>query len=233
MNKTKAIPKVQGAIFDLDGTLIDSVGLYTAADQKMLKEYGISFTREMKKEYVGMGNLDMMRAYRERFNLPDSPEKLLEKKNSYYLEMSRNGIKIFPKTVRLLERLKKAGYPLALASGSSPAVIDELLAITGLKDYFTVVISSEEVERGKPDPQIFLESARRLGLPPECCVVIEDSVHGVKAAKSGGMLCIAIPGAIQKPLPPGFYLADLLFEGGMEEFDEDKAFRWIVQPGLC
>ncbi len=233
MNKTKAIPKVQGAIFDLDGTLIDSVGLYTAADQKMLKEYGISFTREMKKEYVGMGNLDMMRAYRERFNLPDSPEKLLEKKNSYYLEMSRREIKLFPKTVRLLERLHEAGYPLALASGSSPAVIDDLLAITGLKEYFTVVISSEEVERGKPDPQIFLESARRLALPPECCVVIEDSWYGVEAAKSGGMLCIAIPGATQKPLHPSFYLADLLFEGGMEEFDEDKAFRWIVQPGLC
>jgi beta-phosphoglucomutase family hydrolase len=229
MKNTSGNPRVRGIIFDLDGTLIDSVELYTVADQKVLKEYGINFTREMKKDYIGMGNLDMMKAYRERFNLPDPPKKLLEKKNKYYLEMAREGIKIFPKTKRLLEKLHEAGYPLALASGSSPAVLDELLAITGLKKYFSVVVSSEEVERGKPDPQVFLESARRLGLPPECCVVVEDSAHGVEAAKSGGMLCIAIPSTLQKPLPPGFYLADLLFEGGMEEFDEDKAFHWIAQ----
>ena len=232
-NNTMAINKVQGVIFDLDGTSIDSEKFYFTADQKMLEEYGIEFTREMKKEYIGCGNLDMMKIFREKFNLPDSPEKLLEKKNSYYLEMARQKIEPFPKTVRLLERLNEAAYPLALASGSSPDVIDELLTIIGLKGYFSLIISSEEVERGKPDPQIFLESARRLALPPEYCVVIEDSVQGVEAAKSGGMPCIAIPSTIQKPLHPSYYLADLLFEGGMEEFDEEKAFRWIVQSELC
>jgi len=147
--------------------------------------------------------------------------------------MARREIETFPKTVRLLKRLSEEGYPLALASGSSPAVIDELLTITGLKGCFSHIISSEEVKRGKPDPQVFLESARRLALSPESCVVIEDSTQGVEAAKSGGMLCIAIPSTVEKPLHPSFHLADLLFEGGMEEFDEDEAFRWITISGLC
>ena len=173
----------------------------------------------------------MMKIIRDKYDLPETPAGLLKKKNSYYLEMSRREIETFPKTVRLLKRLSEEGYPLALASGSSPAVIDELLTITGLKGCFSHIISSEEVKRGKPDPQVFLESARRLALPPECCVVIEDSWYGVEAAKSGGMLCIAIP-RTQKPLHQ-HHLADLLFDGGMEEFDENEAFRWITISGLC
>ncbi len=232
-NRAPAIIKIRGVIFDLDGILIDSEKFYFRADQWMLQEYGIEFTREMKKEYIGCGNLDMMKIIRDKYDLPETPAGLLKKKNSYYLEMARREIETFPKTVRLLKRLSEEGYPLALASGSSPAVIDELLTITGLKGCFSHIISSEEVKRGKPDPQVFLESARRLALSPESCVVIEDSTQGVEAAKSGGMLCIAIPSTVEKPLHPSFHLADLLFEGGMEEFDEDEAFRWITISGLC
>ncbi|MGI6614448.1 MAG: HAD family hydrolase [Dethiobacteria bacterium] len=232
-NRAPAIIKIRGVIFDLDGILIDSEKFYFRADQRMLQEYGIEFTREMKKEYIGCGNLDMMKIIRDKYDLPETPAGLLKKKNSYYLEMARREIETFPKTVRLLKRLSEEGYPLALASGSSPAVIDELLTITGLKGCFSHIISSEEVKRGKPDPQVFLESARRLALSPESCVVIEDSTQGVEAAKSGGMLCIAIPSTVEKPLHPSFHLADLLFEGGMEEFDEDEAFRWITISGLC
>lgn len=232
-NKMTAIINIKGVIFDLDGILIDSEKYYFSADRRMLREYGVEFTREMKKKYVGCGNLDMMKLIKEQYDLPETPARLLEKKNSYYMEVARREIETFPKTVRLLKRLSGEGYPLVLASGSSPAVIDELLTITDLKGYFSRIISSEEVERGKPDPQVFLEGARRLALPPEACVVIEDSTQGVEAAKSGGMLCIAIPSTIEKPLHPSFYLADLLFEGGMAEFDEAKALRWIRTPGLC
>lgn len=222
------IKSVEGVIFDLDGTLIDSEKHYFSADQALMKEYGIEFTKEMKKNYIGCGNYEIMKILKEKFNIPDAPETLLKKKNEYYMEIARNRTTVFPKTCRLLKKLSDAGYPLILASGSSPAVIEELLEIAGLASYFSLALSSEAVNRGKPDPTVFLESARRLDLPPERCVVIEDSTQGVEAAKNGSMLCIAIPSIPEKPLHPSFLLADLLFES-MEDFDECRAYRWIEQ----
>ncbi len=221
-----SVTDIQAVIFDLDGTLIDSEKFYYKADHRLMKEYGIDLTPEIKNDY-GCGNLDMMRMMKDRFFLQDSPETLLKKKNDYYMEMARNNTVVYPKTFRLLKKLNTDGYPLALASGSSPEVLKELLENTGLKDYFTLIISSEEVDQGKPDPQIFLESAHRLNILPQNCVVIEDSPQGVEAAKRAFMMCIAIPSIIKKPLHENFLLADLLFENGMESFDDIIAFRWI------
>lgn len=228
MKKT-TLTGVQGVIFDLDGTLIDSEKNYYEADRRLLKEYGIDLTPEMKKEYIGCGNLDMLKAMKKRFGIADSPETLLKKKNDYYMETARSNTIVYPKTFSLLKKLKQEGYPLVLASGSSPGVLEEILTIAGLKHYFSLIISSEEVKHGKPDPQIFLESARRLDLLPQRCVVIEDSPQGVEAAKRALMLCIAIPSITEKPLHKSYLQADLLFENGMADFDESKAFHWIKQ----
>jgi len=220
---------IEAVIFDLDGTLIDSEENYYEADRRLLKEYGIDFTLEMKKEYIGSGNLEMMRKIKRLYKINDTVETLLRKKNSYYIEIARKNTRVYPEMLKFLKLLKKSNYPLAVASGSSPEILEELLTITGLKEYFSAIVSAEDVQRGKPAPDIFLESARSLNIPPENCVVIEDSQYGVEAAKRAFMYCIAIPYIIDKPLPDSFIMSDLLFENGTKSFKALQALHWIKQ----
>ncbi|HSN91035.1 MAG TPA: HAD-IA family hydrolase [Anaeromyxobacteraceae bacterium] len=218
---------VRAVIFDVDGILLDSEENYYLADARLLERYGIPFTREDKRRYVGGGNLDMMVDLRRRFSLPETAEELASRKNAIYLEIARERTEVYPKMRRLLDRLLGRGVPVAAASGSSPAVLRTLLEATGLARDLPVAVSAEDVRRGKPAPDVFEEAARRLGVPPHECAAVEDSHHGVEAAKRAFMACIAVPYFTDLPLDPRFAMADLLFPGGMEEFDAERAFAWI------
>ena len=129
--------------------------------------------------------------------------------------------------LRFLEKLKQNGYPAAVASGSSPTVIDMVLSVTNTRHYFDVVLSAEHVAKGKPAPDVFLEAARRLGIAAGSCLVVEDSHYGVEAAKNAAMHCIAIPYLLQEPLHASFSKADMVFRQGISEFTADKALAWI------
>ena len=218
---------VRAVIFDLDGTLIDSEPNYLLADQELLARYGIPFPEEDKRRYIGGSNLDMMQDLVRRYGLPASPEALAEEKNAIYLEIAEHATRLYPEMKRFLDLLVARGVPVAVASGSGPEVIRRLLASVGLAGTFGHLVSAEEVPRGKPAPDVFLETARRLGVPPETCVVVEDSRPGVEAAHRAFMRCIAVPYLADKPLPPAFELADHLCADGMESFDPGKAFAWL------
>ncbi|MEI8345983.1 MAG: HAD family phosphatase [Pseudomonadota bacterium] len=218
---------IKAAIFDFDGTLIDSEENYLHADQRLLSKYGINFTKEMKADYIGMGNSEMMRKIKDNFNIPDSAEKLLQFKNEIYLEIAKKNTPVYPKMVELVKELHKKRIPLAIASGTSPQVLNELLRVTSLAKYFLVVISSEEVARAKPEPDIFLEAAKRLKITPAHCLVVEDSQYGVEAGKKAGMMVVAVPYLANPPLAPSFHKADLLFSTGMSAFESKKVLRWI------
>ncbi|MBP2649228.1 MAG: HAD-superfamily hydrolase, subfamily variant 3 [Firmicutes bacterium] len=220
--------KIRAVIFDLDGTLVDSEPNYYEADKKMLSQYGITdFDLAAKKKYVGIGAKEMMEDIKRQYHIPDSVETLVTLKNKYYLELARANTPVFTEMKMLLELLEKEQYPLALASGSSPQVIDIVLGGAELRKYFKVVISAEEVDRGKPAPDIFLEAARQLSIASEHCLVVEDSRYGVEAAKNAGMSCIAIPYPDEKTLHSSYLNADLLLKNGMEEFSAEKTFNWI------
>ena len=220
---------IRAAIFDLDGTLLDTEDNYYEADRRVLAEHGILFSKEEKRRYIGGSSWDMMVDVQRRFELPVTPEELVLRKNALYLEVARGATAVYPKMARLLELVRARGLPVAIASGSSPGVLRTLLEAVGLLPGIGVVVSAEEVPRGKPHPDVFEEAARRLGVPAHECVVIEDSRHGVEAAKRAFMRCIAVPYLTDQPLPDRFVMSDLLFDGGMESFDADAAFRWIEE----
>ena len=211
-------PPLKALIFDLDGTLIDSEPNYYEADRLLLKPYGIDFTLEMKRPYVGGGNEPMMIDLKRRFNLPASKDELLAEKNRLYLDLARHNTPVFPEMERLAREAHARGYKLAIASGSSPSVIVELLQAVGLLELFAVRISSEEVAQGKPAPDVFLEAARRLGVAPGETLVLEDAPFGVEAALRGGFRLCAVPTLPEPPLNPVFFLADWLYADGMTEF---------------
>jgi HAD superfamily hydrolase (TIGR01509 family) len=119
--------------------------------------------------------------------------------------------------VELVETLVRAGMPLGLASGSSPAVISASLEATGLARHFPVVVSAGEVPRGKPEPGIFLETARRMKVEPDSCLVFEDSLNGLLAAKAARMRCVVLPAPCTDLA--AFLAADLVVEGGPEAAD--------------
>lgn len=218
---------IRGVIFDLDGTLIDSEENYYRADQILLSEYGINFTKEDKTKYIGTGNKKMMQDLQKDYNLPDSPEVLLKKKNAVYLDLALKHTPVYPEMLRFVKLLQKAGYPMAVASGSSPVILEQLMSKLGLSEYFAAVVSAEEVAHSKPAPDIFIETANRLGIDPAGLSVVEDSQYGVEAAKRAFMQCIAVPYLSDKPLQDSFLMADLLFPNGMKEFKAARAFNWV------
>jgi HAD superfamily hydrolase (TIGR01509 family) len=219
---------VRAVIFDLDGTLLDSEENYFLADEQLLAGYGIPFTRDDKRRYIGGSNIDMMVDLKRRYRLPDAPEALAERKNRLYLELALTRTRVYPEMRRLWDALRARGVPVAIASGSAPEVLTRLLAVVGLANEVGVVVSAEEVPRGKPAPDIFLEAARRLGVPAHACAVVEDSRHGVEAARRAFMRCIAVPYLTDPPLDDAFLMADLLFAEGMATFDPERAMAWLA-----
>lgn len=219
--------RIEAFIFDLDGTVIDSEENYYEADRRLFAEYGVDFSQEMKKKYIGSGNYEMMKNIKSEYGFSESAESLLEKKNRYYLELALEKTEVFPEMARLINILKQWQFPLAIASGTSPYIIERLLDRCSLTFLFDVVVSAESVNRGKPAPDVFIETARRLGKPPRVCAVFEDSKYGVEAAHRAGMTCIAIPYIIENPLPQCMKEADLLFEEGMKGFSADAVTAWL------
>lgn len=214
-------------IFDLDGTLIDSELNYLESDRLFLARYGIEWTDELWRRFVGIGSRSMLDWMRRETGIEASVDQLLEEKDLAYLEVARRSTRVFPDMVALVKLLRREGYPLAIATGSSPGVLAEVLDISGLRGLFDLVVSADEVAAGKPAPDVFLEAARRLDAAPEDCIVVEDSQYGVEAAAAAGMSCIAVPTVLTDPLPESFERAALLFRGGMADFDPVEAFRWI------
>ncbi|HTT70362.1 MAG TPA: HAD-IA family hydrolase [Anaeromyxobacteraceae bacterium] len=218
---------VRAVIFDWDGTLIDSEPNYYLADAKLLARYGLPFTEEDKRRYIGGSNIDEMTDFKRRFALEESPQELAALKNRLYLEIAESSTRLFPEMKRFLDGVRARGLKVAVASGSAPAVLGRLLAAVGLTGAFGAVVSADEVLLGKPAPDVFLEAARRLGVAPEECVVVEDARYGVEAALRAFMRCIAVPYLSDPPLDPAFGVADLLFAGGMSTFEADRALAFV------
>lgn len=218
---------LRAVIFDFDGTLVDSEENYFLAAREVLARRGVEFTEEDKRRNIGIAGVSTMQDLVRRHGLSDDPVTLDEEKDRTYLQVALTRTRVYPEMRRFWDLVRGRGMPVAVASGSRRQVIERLLEVAGLSGQVGVVVAAEEVPHGKPAPDIFLETARRLGVPPHECAVVEDSQYGVEAARRAFMRCIAVPYLHEKPLADAFLMADLLFEGGMDRFDALRALEWV------
>lgn len=187
---------IHAIIFDMDGVLVDSEPFHIEIEKRQFRQNEILVSQEEHHRYLGVASDVMWKEIGQNHKLNLPVEKLIEQNKSesirFFSEL--DDIPVMPGLIELLEKLQQKNYPRAVASSSFPEIIDLILEKTGLNKYFEVVVSSWEAGKSKPEPDVFLLAAQKLGVHPENCLVVEDSKNGIKAAKSAGMKCIAFQG---------------------------------------
>ena len=207
---------ISAAIFDLDGVVVDSEPLHYLSEKEMLSKRGVNLRRSDIKEIVGRTEMEGIQYLKDRFGLKDSAKQLYEEKQRIYKRMLRKAVKPRPGLFNLLNSLEDEGMTLAIASSAPRENIDIVLKALGIEDKFRAVVSGDDVERGKPSPDIFLLAAQRIGIKPKNCLAIEDAQNGVEAAKRAGMTCIAVPNQFTQD--QDFSRADAVVQG-LEDID--------------
>jgi len=186
----------KAVIFDMDGVIVDSEPLHERAFREVFHEMGYGETHGVHfPNYFGRSDFALWNDFIATHNPPQPIEHLTEWKQSRFIEILRRDQPIFPPLPGLVEKLSRH-FKLAVASGSFHKVIDEVLAMRDLRRFFPVVVSVEDVKRGKPAPDVFLRAAELIGCEPASCWVIEDSAAGVQAAVSAGVRVIAITNSL-------------------------------------
>jgi len=189
----------RAVVFDLDGVLIDSEQIWDEVREQLARERGGRWSEQSQRAMMGMSAPEWSRYMHEVVGLPESPEEINREVVARMLARYADGPPWLPGAIETVRRLAES-FPLGLASSSNRVVIDGVLAAGGIAALFGATVSSEEVARGKPAPDVYLEAARRLGIAPGICTAIEDSHNGILSAKAAGMRCVAIPNA---HYPPG------------------------------
>jgi HAD superfamily hydrolase (TIGR01509 family) len=190
---------VEAVIFDLDGLLVDSEQVWDDVRQQFVSEAGGTWHPGAQRDMMGMSSTEWSRYVRDRLGVDQTPERINEQIVDRLLRSYRERLPLLPGAREAVGRLA-ARWPLGLASSSNRNVIDLVLEVSGLAPCFAATVSSEEVGRGKPAPDVYLETAGRLGVEPRSCVAVEDSHNGIRSADAAGMAVVAIP---NRHFPPG------------------------------
>jgi HAD superfamily hydrolase (TIGR01509 family) len=198
---------IDAVVFDLDGVLLQSEEVWDAVRERYVLGRGGRYDQEVQRAMMGMSAPEWSRYLHEEAGVPDSPGEINRGVVARMLEAYRGELPLLPGAVGAVRRAA-AAFPLALASSSNREIFEEVLRLAGLADCFQATVSSEEVARGKPAPDVYLEAARRLGVSPEACTAVEDSHAGIGSAKSAGMRVVAIPNAAYPPDDEALRLAD-------------------------
>ncbi|EKD85113.1 MAG: HAD family hydrolase [uncultured bacterium] len=178
----------------MDGLMIDTEPLHLLAFNEVFKKYEKFLSAEENtKRYVGVSDKDAITDMVIRFHLPLSSNELASAKQTEYKKLIQEQLVPLPGLIGLLKNLQDNGYKTAIASGSTKEEIEMVIKRLGIAPYIEIYISADQVQKGKPAPDIFLKAAEKLGVKPNECLVLEDAPKGVQAAKSAGMICFAIP----------------------------------------
>ena len=187
---------ISGVLFDGDGVVFDSEELSVISFMKNLNTFGIDLTRPECTRFIGCGTEIVLETLERERGLKIDYRQFVDRRDAIYEQVcfESNGPQRTQGIVRLLDWLDAHRVPYAIASSASPAKVRFNLAQTGLLERFSVVVNGEDVKRGKPAPDIFLEAARRLDVPPQACLVLEDSLNGLRGAIAAGCIAVAIEG---------------------------------------
>jgi HAD superfamily hydrolase (TIGR01509 family) len=198
---------VEAVIFDMDGVLVDSEHLWDEVRERLAYERGGRWHERAARDMMGMSSPEWSNYMHDVIGLRESPEEINREVVRRMADRYREGIPLLPGALEVVPELARR-LPLAVASSANRPLIDLVLGESGLAPHFRATVSSEEVARGKPAPDVYLEAARRLGLRADRCAAVEDSTNGIRAARSAGMRVIALPNPRYPPAADALALAD-------------------------
>lgn len=186
------LENIKAVLFDLDGTLVDSMWVWNDIDIEYLARFGLSLPDDLQKAIEGMSFTETAIYVKERFSLPDSIEKMKEDWNAMAFDKYVNEVPLKRGVPEFLSICSQKGIKLGIATSNSRQLVDAIIASHGLTRHFDGIVTGCEVNRGKPWPDVYLETARKCGIFPEHCLVFEDIIPGIQAGKNAGMKVCAV-----------------------------------------
>jgi HAD superfamily hydrolase (TIGR01509 family) len=208
---------IEAVVFDLDGVLVDSESVWNDARRELTEESGGTWRDDAQQAMMGMSSVEWSRYMHDTLGVSMPPEEISGQVVAKLEDAYRERLPLIPGARDAVLTLADR-WPLGLASSANPPIIELVLSEAGLAHCFHVTLSSEEVPRGKPAPDVYLEAARRLHVDPAICAAVEDSSNGLRSAHAAGMKVVAIPNADFPPAPDALALADVVL-GSIEELD--------------
>src|SRR2546421_1914765 len=183
----------RAVIFDLDGVLADSEPWWNEIDSKLLAAYGVTYRGEYHRKVLGVSYRIAVEFYKKAFNLSVSIDELMQRRAAIAIDFFANRVGLFPSAKEVLQKLRQMYLRLAVATSSVSASARPFLDRHGLTPFFDVIVTGDEIERGKPHPDIYLRAADKLGVAVNECLVVEDALSGIAAGNAAGMRVAAIP----------------------------------------
>jgi len=205
------LSRVEAVIFDLDGVIVDSEHVWDEVREELARERGGRWHDRAQTDMMGMSSPEWSRYMHDVIGLAESPAEIDQEVVRRMLDRYAERLPLVDGAVDAVTRVAGA-FRLGLASSSNRPVIDAVLDVSGLASLFEATVSSEEVARGKPAPDVFLEAARRLDVPADRCAAVEDSGNGIRAAHAAGMRVLAIPNRRYPPPDDALALADVVLD---------------------
>lgn len=208
---TDPVSSLEAVVFDMDGVLLDSEEIWDEARHALALERGLDWPESAQRDMMGMSSREWSLYMHERVGLASSPEEISAEVVRRLEDLYWQHLPLLEGAVQAVERMAKR-FRLGLASSSNRPIIELVLELAAVADCFEVTVSSEEVERGKPAPDVYLEALRRLGVAPERAAAIEDSTNGLLAARAAGMFVVAVPGTVFPPRADALAAADVVID---------------------
>jgi HAD superfamily hydrolase (TIGR01509 family) len=191
---------IEAVIFDMDGVIVDSEEYWWQSRVEFAQKHGKQWSFDDQRTAMGRSTIEWARVMQERLQLDMPLDEIMREVIGGVNARLKARLPVLPGAVEAV-RAAGSAYPVALASGSPTSVINEVMALTGLDQIFRLTVYGDDMQHGKPDPEIYLTTARKLGVSPAHCIGIEDSGNGLRALHAAGMFAIAVPS-------PGFPLSD-------------------------
>jgi HAD superfamily hydrolase (TIGR01509 family) len=200
---------IEAVVFDLDGVIVDSEQVWVEVREQYVRGLGLAYPAEATRAMMGMSSPEWSRYLAEALGVPDSPAEINDAIVQRMLVRYGTEPPLIPGAVEAVRRMAER-WPLGIASSSNPELIEAVVRAAGIQDVVRVAVSSEEVGRGKPAPDVYLEAVRRLGADGAACAAIEDSEPGIRSAKAAGLRVVAVPNLHFPPSAEALALADVV-----------------------